>query len=521
MRRAALSDSPQLMNTTTTRRQFLGTALAAGSALPFAMPASAQTTPPKWTRRNLDDPEAPLESYKKAITAMLQLPPENPLNWYRNAFIHILDCPHGNWWFLPWHRGYLGWFERTCRKLSGDADFALPYWDWTKQPKVPKGFDDGVLSPTNALFLQSQADFEKAFKDPVSNLWKSFTPAQLKQMTIRYADESALWADIAETFSAPHARNLAAGAALPSGNFVTEALVSLALKPTVFQNIQGNLGFGSDPATHHSDHIGESQLESGPHDHVHGALGGFMGQFLSPVDPIFFMHHGNLDRLWDVWTRKQQVNNAPVFPTKDADKWLNEPFLFYVDDNGKALSETAKDSSVIGKFDYSYTKGFGEKLIKKKTQTSLMIGLHAATMNKPFGKLMTTANIMLSEKTVQAVTDAPPPSDTAPPADLVARVTFAPGAVQRGALFQLQAGNKDQPGVMLAEEDAAVIGSIRPFGGDHGGAMSFTIPIGDGLKKLQEQGKLSSEKALDIRVVGTKDGKPIDVKVESIVVTSI
>jgi tyrosinase len=58
---------------------------------------------------------------------MLALPPEDPRNWYRHALVHTIDCPHGNWWFLPWHRGYLGWFEQICRELSNDPAFALPY----------------------------------------------------------------------------------------------------------------------------------------------------------------------------------------------------------------------------------------------------------------------------------------------------------------------------------------------------------------------------------------------------------
>ena len=34
-------------------------------------------------------------------------------------------CMHGNWWFLPWHRGYLYFFERIVRKISGDDSFRL------------------------------------------------------------------------------------------------------------------------------------------------------------------------------------------------------------------------------------------------------------------------------------------------------------------------------------------------------------------------------------------------------------
>ena len=38
----------------------------------------------------------------------------------------------------------------------------------------------------------------------------------------------------------------------------------------------------------------------------------FFADFLSPVDPIFFLHHANMDRLWDVWTRKQQALRLPI-----------------------------------------------------------------------------------------------------------------------------------------------------------------------------------------------------------------
>lgn len=56
-----------------------------------------------------------LASYAKGVEAMLKLPADHPQNWFRNAFIHLMDCPHGNWWFYVWHRGYLGYFERTIQ----------------------------------------------------------------------------------------------------------------------------------------------------------------------------------------------------------------------------------------------------------------------------------------------------------------------------------------------------------------------------------------------------------------------
>src|ERR1700709_1266364 len=100
------------------RRAFLASLAASGAALPFAKARAAT----KYRRHNVTSPEGRkmLASYAKGIEAMLKLSPDHPQNWFRNAFVHLMDCPHGNWWFYVWHRGYLGHFERSIRALSGD-----------------------------------------------------------------------------------------------------------------------------------------------------------------------------------------------------------------------------------------------------------------------------------------------------------------------------------------------------------------------------------------------------------------
>jgi tyrosinase len=118
-----------------TRRRFLATAVAGGTVLAAAgRPAFAQGGGPlpkiaRWRRYDVACPEGQrmLVSYERGVRAMLALPPEDPRNWFRYAFTHFFDCPHGNWWFYAWHRGYVGYFERIIRELSGDIDFAMPY----------------------------------------------------------------------------------------------------------------------------------------------------------------------------------------------------------------------------------------------------------------------------------------------------------------------------------------------------------------------------------------------------------
>lgn len=47
----------------------------------------------------------------------------------------------------------------------------------------------------------------------------------------------------------------------------------------------------------------EPMIESAPHNPVHNLIGAEMANMTSPRDPIFFLHHGNIDRLWHAWVQ--------------------------------------------------------------------------------------------------------------------------------------------------------------------------------------------------------------------------
>lgn len=46
----------------------------------------------------------------------------------------------------------------------------------------------------------------------------------------------------------------------------------------------------------------ESLIESAPHNPVHDLIGNAMATMQSPLDPIFYLHHANIDRLWHAWS---------------------------------------------------------------------------------------------------------------------------------------------------------------------------------------------------------------------------
>jgi len=362
------------------RRRFLsGSAAALVTA--NALPSDVSAQGAKFRRWEITDPAMPprvLASYKTGISRMLDLPATDPRNWYRHAFVHIFDCPHQNWWFLAWHRAYLGWLEVTLRDLSGDQQFALPYWDWTKTPRVPGAMFDDVLDPNNVAFIPTLDKFKTQFEGPVAALYGTFSQPQKDVLMQRGVGSSAdfLAAASGMFFAQPDARGLTA--MNPDVDSATRVAVSMATirsalrTPTFAGSADGPdpAGFDSAKAANHNESSREGILESQPHDNVHGAMGGpggaaFMVSFMSPVDPIFFLHHGNLDRLWDVWTRRQIALGRPALPQgADLTAWSGEQFLFFSDEKGQAVSKTkAEDYTTMNAFNYDYSRGSGEDQI--------------------------------------------------------------------------------------------------------------------------------------------------------------
>lgn len=342
-----------------------------------------------------------LASYAKGVAAMLKLPANHPQNWFRNAFIHLMDCPHGNWWFYVWHRGYVGYLERTIRALSGDPGFAMPYWDWSQQPEIPAAMFDGVLSPTSAAYepyTGNLARFTSFVKPALVGYWNSLSPAQRNQLNVRgYQQFDQLWNDV--TGYSPSAQAGISGNAAfaitcgarylsrdnpkldPKTTYdVSPFVVRSGLQPRQFNSPDISQSFTSSRTpSHNTAPSGATQfsiIEGMPHNKVHNCIGGVgavdpgpygnMTNFLSPVDPIFFLHHANIDRLWDAWTRKQIALGLPYLPTgQDLATLAAEPFLFYVDGDGRYVGPSkAGEYFSMARFDYDYQPGF--ELVKAK-----------------------------------------------------------------------------------------------------------------------------------------------------------
>jgi len=514
------------------RRGFLGAAGAAVSAAVLPLGAARAQGPAKFRRLNVTNPQAAraVDSYKKAIRAMLALPPTDPRHWYRHVLVHTLDCPHGNWWFLPWHRGYLGWFEQICRELSDDPEFALPYWDWSENPdpsrpfapRIPAVMFDDVLTPTNGAYIDRFTFFESIFKDVLAraDYWKFSIPfdsrtqyGQLLNRGLRFNED--LWFDIDKDprgrlfYGLGEARGLSRDR--PELDSDTTAAVSrdsvlAALRPTDF------VGFASGRAPNHSAARASGPLESGPHNLVHNNISGFMGDFMSPTDPIFFLHHANLDRLWDVWTRKQQLRGLPTLPDghlvqppvqgTDFFQWSREPFLFFSDAQGRPVTKTqAGDYASIGEFNYDYQPGTGEEVVALPVAAAApQVQRFSARITDPVvqGAKAASAAVTLPPALVQAAANA-----TAP---LFAKVTVDMPE-HAGKLRVFVGGPADLSNT--GPESPHYAGSISMFGRHLVPVpFTFTVPVPAPAARAAASAPAAAGSPLNIRVVAVADAMP-------------
>jgi len=215
------------------------------------------------TRRSVrgmtaSDPD--LAAMRRAVAAMKALPQSDPRNWIRFADVHRNSCPHGNWYFLPWHRAYLLSFERIVRELSGKADFALPYWNWTLDRAFPAAFSAGDRN-SNPLFH----------------------PRPGVESGLRLSDDMVGPQVISRVMASPDFE--AFGSSRPRG------------QDSASSQWQRRLG-------------AKTELEFNPHDGVHQSVGGNMATVdLASRDPIFFLHHANIDRLWSTWNARGNANS--------------------------------------------------------------------------------------------------------------------------------------------------------------------------------------------------------------------
>ena len=284
------------------RRTFLGAA-ATGLAAPFIIGSAARAASPRLRRdvMELSDNDPFFKKYGDAVRAMHNLPDSDGRNWIRQARIHADFCKHGLLSFLHWHRHYINFFEGICGELIGDPDFALPYWNWSKK--------SGVIP---APFYDLQELNVENWNDPGVYTGKAWGPVDTVAR-----------------------RGLAKGGGLLNdpvrGGSFTSARID-AIK--AFPNANLFRG-GLEGSPHNDGHVVAGATATGKRGHI--------GSGLSPLDPIFWLHHCMADRVWAEWQR--------THTTPDPGESYDTDF---VDRKGKPAPVKSGGAMTVSALGYTY-----------------------------------------------------------------------------------------------------------------------------------------------------------------------
>jgi tyrosinase len=269
--------------------------------------ALAQGQPP--LRRSLhgmalNDPV--LDAWREGV-GKLKAATTGNLTWKKFAEIHgnangFNLCPHGNWYFLPWHRAYLLMYEEAVRKLTGHNDFALPYWDWTEDRQMPEAYVQQTFNGKPNPLFESQR-----FASPIDSLPDEVVGSDVISTIL---GETPF-----ETF----------GTSRPAGqNNLDQSWIN-----DEFSGVDGT-------------------LESNPHNNVHNFIGGIMASAQSSLDSIFMMHHCNIDRIWWLWNQGGKTDSSDPL-------WQDMSFENnFFDANGNPVSRKVSDLLVPEPLGYTY-----------------------------------------------------------------------------------------------------------------------------------------------------------------------
>ena len=216
---------------------------------------------------------------------------------------------------LTWHRAFLLDFENALSKAAGKA-IAIPYWDWTDPDSERAMLSDEMLGPAgdknNGYYVMS-GPFKKGSWKINVKAFKENNPGQFDSIvratgTMTGALTPPTAEDINELLNRPYYD------VAPWG---PTADTNLSFR-NYFDGGVNATDFACNERTVY-DVVGatSTKLHAQGHMYIGGAnangqVGSLSDTATSPNDPVFWMHHANVDRIAEIWWRAHKHQYLPI-----------------------------------------------------------------------------------------------------------------------------------------------------------------------------------------------------------------
>lgn len=206
--------------------------------------------------------------------------------------------------FLPWHRWYLKLHEDLLRTECGFTG-TQPYWDWSIDADANDTQNSPVFDPVtgfggnNKPTGSTEPGFERCVVDgPFANT--NLT------LGMGWPDRVTVWGEVPGHRQHCFTRAFNGGLGNDeNGELIIGDMQATAYSSTVMRTIYGFDNFVTmadmlEGLPHAQSLSSQTQIAECRADSfiVHSIIFGDMGPATSPNEPLFFLHHANVDRVW-------------------------------------------------------------------------------------------------------------------------------------------------------------------------------------------------------------------------------
>jgi Common central domain of tyrosinase/von Willebrand factor type A domain len=219
--------------------------------------------------------------------------------------MRTLSWGHVDSVFLPWHRELLYQFEQLLQSV--DPTVTIPYWDWTRERSSA---DAGFPFKHDFIGVDgTDADSDRVKREPGA------------PMPYPYPFDPEAWSTTVKVIDP--------GDTL---NFFQRQFGERSDAPTLPLNDSNVTGTGTNfrAAINAANSYTTLRARSEDlHNLVHRWTGGNMLRMTSPNDPVFFLHHAQIDRMWSIWQKKVPPGTSfYVASSNAAGHKLNDAMIF-------------------------------------------------------------------------------------------------------------------------------------------------------------------------------------------------
>ncbi|KAL4861988.1 hypothetical protein BDV12DRAFT_179541 [Aspergillus spectabilis] len=303
--------------------------------------------------------------FLKALKRLQEVPPDNRDSFFQIAGIHGMPftswdepfgtqenvalkgyCTHANYLFPPWHRPYLLLYEQRIYEIMIDeiipsypekdrpalrtaADtWRLPYWDWAVNPRVPwlaaepelqvslLGELETIKNPLyqfrmpngKPMEAHGVGDVKAMGEDTIYSYGKCIATSRCPTEEQAKADSKDWIQGVVNNQGVEKFLNLHSAVDGKNYGAAAELVYRLLTYPIDYQEFATTALDKSEPKV-----SADVNIEF-IHNNIHwwaGGDGGHMSQIpVATFDPIFWLHHCNIDRLFAIW---QELNPDKFF----------------------------------------------------------------------------------------------------------------------------------------------------------------------------------------------------------------